>query len=412
MIFHKLITSVFETGKLKWASTEEALHRKTSSASSVSSSASSFKLKSPSNAQLFSPEALYEHWMEQAALAEVESAFHQAILAYKQASEIQRSNPEPYLEALRVCQNELTEPEMAMEWFQLALQECPLTLPLLERWCDFCIVQEKYDSAERVLRQGKALLKEDGLEITFLQAQLYKARGILGESLQLFQYVIREELKKPDLKPHQSPLVMESHMQCAQIYLELGNTEAGLRELQYLRTLNPHQLHVFQGLIYALLTHHQYREAAHVAREALQIFPDTPSLHYLLAQALEEDGRLDLAVSNYLHARRLQEEDTLYLLGLCFALRKMDRVQEGLEYLEVAYRKHPENKELYYPLGVFYLQTKQLERAEQFLELALKHHIEIEQVRPLLAMIWQHNPMKAKQALLVLLDLVAATEVA
>jgi tetratricopeptide (TPR) repeat protein len=223
-----------------------------------------------------------------------------------------------------------------------------------------------YDAAETQLKRVLELNYKDPDLARFYLGQLNEERKDLDEALKWYSTVTQGEQFIP------------AQARYAAILAKQGKMPEARKHLQEATARNPQQrVQLTQAEAQLLRDANAYQEAFDVLGQALAQMPDTPDLLYDYAMAAEKVDRLDILEANlkqliklrpdhahaynalgYTFADRNQRIEEAYRLietalklapddpfiqdSMGWVLYRMGRKQEGLDYLQKAFKRRPD----------------------------------------------------------------------
>ncbi len=123
------------------------------------------------------------------------------------------------------------------------------------------------------------------------------------------------------------------------------------------------------------LTWHQVRywlDSRTLFEHALGVTSENAAMHYDLANAYRNQGRLDLAVDQYTQTLRIHPDHSQAHNNLGSVLLEMGRTNEAISHYRQAVRIDPDYADARYNLGIAYVNTGKIDRAVQQFRAALR----------------------------------------
>jgi tetratricopeptide (TPR) repeat protein len=141
----------------------------------------------------------------------------------------------------------------------------------------------------------------------------------------------------------EQPEWQQGHSCMASAYMAQKNYSAAVSELQLAVVQNPTGSAEHRRLGQALLLDNKSAEALREFRLAVSLNPDSDVAHHFLGTALFQQGQVHTAEKEFREALRLNASaDNHYALAAC--LMTMDRYEEALSELDLAYRLAPDHQ--------------------------------------------------------------------
>jgi tetratricopeptide (TPR) repeat protein len=156
--------------------------------------------------------------------------------------------------------------------------------------------------------------------------------------------------------------------------LETGQSGAAARAKTMLQEVVADQPDLALGHFNLGVAHHQlgeYSDARRAYTRAVDLDSTLGEAWLYLGTVQEQEGRLDLAVSNFRTGIRKDPENMDLRVALVSALRQQGRLQEAIDESKAALRLNSTNLAIYNNLGLAYIELGQLDLAKFVYQKAL-----------------------------------------
>ena len=166
----------------------------------------------------------------------------------------------------------------------------------------------------------------------------------------------------------------QSRLRLARIMVKQGKLEDVRREIQALRRNNPENAIDFYLIEGQILSDSKLdNEAFNLYTEALLNDPDNERLLYSRALVAEKIDSLDVALQDLQHILNTDPDNVRALNALGYTLAdRTDRYAEALVYIEKAYAQEPDDPAIMDSLGWVHYRLGNLDKAQEYLQLAFK----------------------------------------
>jgi tetratricopeptide (TPR) repeat protein len=285
----------------------------------------------------------------------------------------------------------------ARKQFELLVAEYPQNADVGMAVALLAMQANDYDAAETQLKRVLELDSKDPDVVRFYLGQLNEERKRPDEALKWYSAVTQGEQFIP------------AQARYASILAKQGKLPEARKHLQQATAHNPQQrVQLTQAEAQLLRDANAYQEAFNVLGQALAQMPDTPDLLYDYAMAAEKVDRLDILEANlkqliklrpdhahaynalgYTFADRNQRIEEAYRLietalklapddpfiqdSMGWVLYRMGRNQEGLDYLQKAFKQRPD-AEIAAHLGEVLWALEKRDEARKIWAESLKEH--------------------------------------
>lgn len=138
------------------------------------------------------------------------------------------------------------------------------------------------------------------------------------------------------------------------IFCQAGNLLEGINLYRQALSLQPAHVQARDNLGLALWKQgkQSVEEAIFMARQAAVIDANNPEVHFNLATMLREQGKLDDAVTSYLHALAVQPHHVRVLQSLAATLHAQGKLGAAIAYFRQAIAYQPDSAEAHNGLGL------------------------------------------------------------
>lgn len=252
--------------------------------------------------------------------------------------------------------------EAAVDAYLKALEDDPASADPHLGLASVYLAMQRHEEALKAAEQARRL--DEGEEPLVLMAQIHYDARQYGESVSILNGVVRRE---PDVGLHHHLLGL------AQV---AGNdVRSGADSFQMAIILDPNLTASRRMLAVALKRLERYDDAVQVLKAALQFERrqgrKVPKLQLTLADVYEAMKLYDYARSTYERVVKTQPNNTDALAGLGRTMRLTQRLEEAIDVLQSAIRRHPKNGSLHHELGMAYRDFRMPPEAVEMLQKAI-----------------------------------------
>ena len=138
-----------------------------------------------------------------------------------------------------------------------------------------------------------------------------------------------------------------------------------------------------------------YKRAIELKEKAIKIYPKVPEIQQQLAFLYGNTGQFEKAIETYKVAIELNPGEILNYIQIGKAYGMINRIRDGLPYLQKAEKINPDNADLVSTLGITYANTGDADRAIVYFEKTLAKDPSNKQIADYLAFI--KNQQKPKK---------------
>ncbi len=306
---------------------------------------------------------------------------------------IENQNPEPVLERIKNKENvnNITKAiqffidgnfDKAKEFFEMDIKENPdsiagytgliriakikKNLDMEKKW-RFVLAGSYYNlhHFKKSLDEARRVKEIDPsfLENRYLMGDIYNNLGMVNEAIEEYEYFKKFSKEKGDI-----------HIKLGLNYDEIGNHEESVNNFLLAIELFPEngELYYYLGIEYRILE--DYENAVTTFRKAIELNEDNAYYYFNLGVSFERLEKIDEAIV-YLD-KSIQLDDTnavaLNYLGYLLADKGI-RLYEAKELIEKALAKDPDNGAYLDSIGWVYYKLSEYEKAQEYLESAVKH---------------------------------------
>jgi tetratricopeptide (TPR) repeat protein len=286
--------------------------------------------------------------------------FDEASVAVRQLTQEFPNAIEPKLQlgALRMAQKRYSDAEEVYRALHDANRQ---DLRPLRGLLDSMVAQEHYDAAIQLLNQEK---RRPGAPVAQLDALLADT-ALRGRKLDV---AVQQYSRLVTSKPNSA----FDHLRLGDAYLQKGNTQQAVSEIETAKNLNPKDAQSNAMLGLALNKAGKDADAERAYRAALALQPENPlvknNLAYLIA---EKGGNLDDALRLAQEASRQQPDNTALADTVAFIYLKKNLPDSAIQILSNATRKNPKEPVFRYHLAMALLQKGDKSGARRECEAAL-----------------------------------------
>lgn len=203
-------------------------------------------------------------------------------------------------------------------------------------------------------------LQEREEESRFALAQIAEERKQYDKAIEWFSSIAQGER------------YIEAHLHAARLIAKQQGLEQARRYLRELETQNDDErvdLYLAEAELFNKGGEHQ--KAMEVYNEGLQQFPDNTDLLYARGMTAEKLDRLDAMEQDFRRILKLKPDDAHTLNALGYTLvDRTDRLQEGFDYIKRAYKQQPEDVAILDSMGWALYRLGRLEEALDYLQRA------------------------------------------
>ncbi|HEY3824926.1 MAG TPA: tetratricopeptide repeat protein [Bryobacteraceae bacterium] len=286
--------------------------------------------------------------------------FDEASVAVRQLTQEFPNAIEPKLQlgALRMAQKRYSDAE---EIYRALHDASRQDLRPLRGLLDSMVAQEHYDTAIQLLNQEKQRPGAPVAQLDILLADTALRGRKLDVAVQQYSRLVTS-------KPNSA----FDHLRLGDAYLQKGNTQEAVSEIETAKNLNPKDAQSNAMLGLALNKAGKDADAERAYRAALALQPENPlvknNLAYLMA---EKGGNLDDALRLAQEASRQQPDNIALADTVAFIYLKKNLPDSAIQILSNATRKDPKEPVFRYHLAMALLQKGDKSGARRECEAAL-----------------------------------------
>jgi len=215
------------------------------------------------------------------------------------------------------------------------------------------------EAAERELKKTIELAP-DLEEPRFELIRIYESRGNQKESIRLYREILGND-----------PDNIRAGMALAVLHYRGGRTDEGDALLSSIGRRSMSDRRILSAIVKVYLDPGDYEGAVMILDGMAKGAPDNPGIHFLSGVAYDGLDQSEEAIAAFL---KVPADSKFYenaVVHIAFLYQKLERVDDGIEFLQGVIRTVPDNPEFHLHLGTFYESVENYARAEDILRKGL-----------------------------------------